>query len=178
MKFGLPWSKGFIDDLKDKEFRDDFVADRLRTRIALQIRSLREDRGWTQKQLADAAGKKQSVISRIEDPDYEGVGLQTLFEVAAAFDLPLWVDMPEWSEWASRINEISSAQLSRESFNDVISNPKTIESATHNGTLQYMTYLVVDESPRVAASDTFQPDDVADLVPQCPPAFQIAAGRT
>ena len=115
----LPWSKEFISQLKEKEFRDAYVADRVRSRIAQLIRTLREqaERKWSQAELGKRMGKPQSVISRLEDPDYGKLSLQTLFEVAAAFDLPLSVDIPEWDEWARITHDTSSKNLERKSFN-------------------------------------------------------------
>jgi transcriptional regulator with XRE-family HTH domain len=117
MPYGLPWSEQFVAQLEDDELRDEFVADQVRTRITQLIRTLREQRGWNQTELANQMRTTQSVVSRMESPDYGKANLQTLLEVAAAFKLPLWVDIPEWEDWF-RLNSsgISSERLQRRSF--------------------------------------------------------------
>jgi transcriptional regulator with XRE-family HTH domain len=118
MPYGLPWSEQFVRQLSDKEVRGEFVADQIRARIALLIRSLREqaDRKWTQAELGERAGKPQNVISRFEDPDYGKMSLQSLFDLAAAFDLPVWVDMPEWQDWLALISDVPNQQTRRSGF--------------------------------------------------------------
>jgi hypothetical protein len=118
MPCGLSWNEAFIQQFADKEFRNEFVADQIRMRIALLIRALREqpDRGWSQAYLGSEMGKPQSAISRIEDPDYGKLSLQTLLEVVAAFDLPLWVDIPEWEDWFDQISDVPNSKTFRRSF--------------------------------------------------------------
>ena len=62
------------------------------------------------------AHKRQNVISRIEDPNYGKFSLQTLLEIAAALDLPLWVDIPEWEDWFRFIENVPSGKITRRSF--------------------------------------------------------------
>lgn len=109
-------NRAFLRELEDAERRDGFVAAHLRTRLALLIRALREQNGWSQAELGRRLGKPQSVVSRLEDPDYGRLSLQTLFEVAAVFKLPLYIDMPNWDEWFRLMAEMSGESLRRQGF--------------------------------------------------------------
>jgi DNA-binding Xre family transcriptional regulator len=59
--------------------------------VAEQIVFLRQRRGWTQKQLAEKIGMKQSRISMLENPNYGNIELKTLSRIAAAFRVKLSV---------------------------------------------------------------------------------------
>lgn len=113
-------SERFLEQISDKKLRSAFTADTTRTYVAQLIRGLREAHGWSQTELGRRAGKPQSVISRLEDPDYGRLSVQTLLEVAAVFDLPLLIDMPEWSEWFERTRKISLDAFFRSSFDEFI----------------------------------------------------------
>lgn len=93
-----------ISKLNDKKYRDAYVAEYLHTNIAYQIRALRKQRNWDQKQLAAVAGMLQPRISALENPSNSKLNLHTLLRLASAFDLALimrfatFSDLLNWSE--------------------------------------------------------------------------------
>jgi transcriptional regulator with XRE-family HTH domain len=162
---GSLWSEAFIRDLENKEFRDEFVADQTRARIALLIRALREqeDRNWSQAELGrQMGGKPQSVISRLEDPDYGKLSVQTLLETAAAFGLPLWIDMPEWEEWLQYIRDVPSSTTRRRSFDTSLLASKA-RAATGSGASSKIISIVryrdlkAGAAPQLKSSTTSAP---------------------
>lgn len=54
--------------------------------ISRQVFALRMDAGLTQKELASLVGTSHSVISRVEDDDYQGHSLNLLKRIAEALD--------------------------------------------------------------------------------------------
>lgn len=55
------------------------------------IRRARRNRGWTQSELADHAGLRQELVSKIET-GHEGTKLSTIHAIFAALSLDLVVD--------------------------------------------------------------------------------------
>jgi ribosome-binding protein aMBF1 (putative translation factor) len=85
--------------LKDRYIGDDaqrkesLQEERVHAQVARTIYELRQEAGLSQKQLADMIGTTQSVISRLEDADYEGHSLSMLNRIAEALDKRLKVKM-------------------------------------------------------------------------------------
>lgn len=67
--------------------------ERANAEVAQMIYDRRTKAGLTQKELANLVGTKQSVISRLEDADYEGHSLGMLQRVAEALDQRVRVQM-------------------------------------------------------------------------------------
>lgn len=107
-----------LSKLRNKEYRDGFIESHIRTGLAYQIRELREARGWSQTELALRSNKKQSVIARVENPDYGKFSLSTLLELASAFDVALLVRFVPFTELVERTQDLSPSGLNVASFKD------------------------------------------------------------
>jgi len=84
--------------MKDRSYRFAFVAERVRSSIALQVRALREQRNrMTQKQLGDTLGMAQTWVSKLESPDYGKMSVATLLRLAEAFDTDLEIKFRPFS---------------------------------------------------------------------------------
>ncbi len=66
-------------------------AERVNAEVARTIMTLRQEAGLTQRQLAEKIGTTQSVISRLEDAEYDGHSLSMLSRIAEALDQKLRV---------------------------------------------------------------------------------------
>ena len=104
--------------LRDREYREAYGDALLSSSIALQIKALREQRGWTQAELARRAGKKQSWISTMENPDYSRWSIKSLRELASAFDLALVVRFENWGKLLGSLGKVTRKNLERPSFDD------------------------------------------------------------
>ncbi len=70
----------------DPERKVEIQQERVNAEIARLIYDLRKNAGLTQKQLAELVGTTQSVISRLEDADYEGHSFSMLERIAKALN--------------------------------------------------------------------------------------------
>ena len=79
---------------EDADRKASLQEERLHAEVAQSIYELRIDAGLTQKALADLIGTTQSVISRLEDADYEGHSLSILGRIAKALNRAVVLGMP------------------------------------------------------------------------------------
>jgi len=77
----------------DPEKKIALETERVNAEVARLIYDLRTDAGLSQQELAEVVGTTQSVISRLEDADYEGHSLSMLNRIARALNQKLAVVM-------------------------------------------------------------------------------------
>lgn len=87
------WSK-----FGDRDYREGFVDGWVDDSLAIQLQTMRLDRGWTQQQMADRTGTKQAGVCRWESSKPPG-SLSTLRKIARAFDVALVVKFVPYSSF-------------------------------------------------------------------------------
>jgi len=85
---------------KDKEYREAYMEAAIEQGVAWQIRINRNLREMTEEDLAVHLGIESSVISELEDPTCGGHSLETLVNIAKAFDCALSVKFISYSQLA------------------------------------------------------------------------------
>jgi transcriptional regulator with XRE-family HTH domain len=111
--------KLFID-AADPEMRRLLVDAQIRNGLPLQIRAMRESRGWTQKALAEKLGTTQNTISRLENPKDSKPSITTLKRIAEAFDVALLVKFTPFSEWVDSIGRMSRKSVAVPGYDEEI----------------------------------------------------------
>jgi ribosome-binding protein aMBF1 (putative translation factor) len=78
---------------EDLQRKASLEQERVNAQVARTIFELRKQAGLSQKELAERVQTTQSVISRLEDADYEGHSLSMLSRIAEALNQQLQVVM-------------------------------------------------------------------------------------
>lgn len=96
-------NSSLTNHLKNKEYREAYVASQIKINIPFQIRALRKQRGLSQGDLAALAKMAQPRISEMEKPGARSLNLETLQRVASALDVGFqvrFVPFGELVDWA------------------------------------------------------------------------------
>ena len=102
--------------LRDKTYRDGFVASRARRFLAHQMRSLRGE--TSQVDFGKQLGKPQSVVSRLEDPAYGKWTVQTLLEIGASLDRAVLIQFVDWGTCLTITEDADELASAPASFSD------------------------------------------------------------
>jgi transcriptional regulator with XRE-family HTH domain len=104
--------------LKDPEYRRQFIAEGINVGIAFQIRALRNRQKLKQDDLANNLNKKQPLVSSWENPNYGNYSLNTLKELAKAFDVGLLVRFVSYSTLVDWTMNLTNDNIAPPSFSE------------------------------------------------------------
>jgi transcriptional regulator with XRE-family HTH domain len=107
-----------VKKLTNKEYRDAWVDESVKTVIPYQIQAMRNQRDWSQDILGKKAGMKQNVISRLESMDYGNLSVSTLLRIAHGLDCGLLVKFVPFSRLVKEFEDVSTSALQVNSFSD------------------------------------------------------------
>jgi transcriptional regulator with XRE-family HTH domain len=99
------------DNLRVREYAEEYAASFLNVHIATQIKVIREQRGMTQAGLGSRIGTTQAGISRYEDVNYSSWSLRTLMKLARAFDVRLRVSFEPYGTLPDEVISFNRAYL-------------------------------------------------------------------
>lgn len=86
-------AKATLASLTQKQGRDEFTKNHLRSCLAYQVRALRKASDLTQEELAKLTGMAQPSIARIENPlRPSNHSLRSLLRIASALDVSLSIE--------------------------------------------------------------------------------------
>jgi transcriptional regulator with XRE-family HTH domain len=105
-----------------KDYRDGFLRTQIGSGIAYQIQALRAKLGVTQQEFAELTGKKQTVISRLENSRSGLVTVRTLLDIATGANVALLVRFVSYPEFLGRTADMSDAALQPETISESLEN--------------------------------------------------------
>lgn len=118
----MPHAKrdALVEKLRNKEYRDAYVHSTVVHGLAHQIRINREQRHFSQAELARKCGGKttQISISRLEDPAYGTFTFKSILKVASALDVAVVFKLVPYSKFILESADKSVSGLLVKSFSD------------------------------------------------------------
>ena len=112
--------------LAEKEYRHGYVFAQTSQFLARQMREFRGE--LSQVEFGRILDKPQSVVSRLEDPNYGKWTLQSLFEVARKLDVAVLVRFVDFPTFATFVVDWSDPATRPDKYNQVALNKLAIEA--------------------------------------------------
>ena len=112
--------KYLIEKLKNEKYRKAYISEHIDTSIPFQIKTIREQREWSQIELGENVHEpmKQEQVCRLENPNYSKFTLATLKRLAYAFNVGLVVRFVPISDLVKWDLDLTSESLKAVSFDD------------------------------------------------------------
>ena len=117
--------------LKDKVYRDAFVGARARRFLAHQIRAIRGSMNQTE--FGRLIDKPQNVVSRLEDPSYGKMTLNSLLDIAAKVDRALVVQFLDWKSYLQMTEDNSEKSSAPQPYDSSEIDSFALERASDDG---------------------------------------------
>jgi transcriptional regulator with XRE-family HTH domain len=105
-------------EFQDEDYRYAYDEEFSNSRMATQIKVIREQRKLKQAELADLAEMKQSRISALEDINYNSWSISTLRRLAKALGVRLVFGFEGWGELLPEIEGFGRKSLEKPKFED------------------------------------------------------------
>lgn len=109
--------KSLAEKMQNKRYRHGYVAAHTRQVLAKQMREFRGD--MPQTEFADHIGKRQTVVSRLENPNYVGWTLSTMFEIANKLDVAVLVRFADFPTFLRVTEDMSEQALHPRAYDQV-----------------------------------------------------------
>ena len=93
-KFGTPIEEHIAEQIKNSKYRKTYLVSRVRVAIAALVKTLREQAGMSQTQLAKVAGIPQSQVARLEGTNDKRIpSMDLLTKIFAALECRAFLDV-------------------------------------------------------------------------------------
>jgi transcriptional regulator with XRE-family HTH domain len=107
-----------LEKLADQTYREAFISEEIDIGLPMQLRAMREKRGWNQKYIAEKMDTKQPRFSLMEKPGYGNFSINTLKRLASIFNVGLIVSFVPFSEMIDFVEGFGPKRLEVPSFGD------------------------------------------------------------
>ncbi len=148
-----------LEKLTNKQYRDALISEEIDVGLPMQLREMRESRGWKQAEVAKKIGTAQPRFPVMEKPGYGNFSLTTLKKLASVFDVGLIVSFVPFSEMIDFRESISRKRLAIPGFCDEYvrlerryNRPKSDVPDTAQGVLNFASGGTTSTGTTVASS--------------------------
>lgn len=114
----IPLRKRLTDEFHDEEYRYAYAASFLNTKLAAQIKTIRQQRGMTQAEIASEMGIKQPGYARFEDVNHSVWKTDTLWDIARALGVRVNISFDTFGSLIDEKEHFDKDHLERPSFSD------------------------------------------------------------